>query len=310
MAELTELTELEIFDDVAELPNDEAKARYEALVGIDEYKEEIQKMAHLWFKPSELTNWSNKHYKTTIPIVDRFLALPHLIVLAGDVGTGKSTLAETVGDAIGRLLGIKMTLYRLSMTSRGVGIVGDITRRLSFAFNKVKEKAGKGKEAKSGIIFLIDEADAIVQSRDLKQMHHEDRAGVNTVIRGISDLANLRQPILTILCTNRLGSIDPAVRRRAARVFEFARPNAEQRKKAFEITLDGLGFNSGQLDQLVDATGENGRGYGFTYSDIVQQLVPAILLDAFPTRKVEFESAIKLAKAINPSPPFTEDFDG
>ena len=55
-------------------------------------------------------------------------------------------------------------------------------------------------------------------------MHHEDRAGVNAFIRGVDRLSNGQLPAAVIMCTNRLGALDPAVKRRAADILTFARP--------------------------------------------------------------------------------------
>ena len=113
----------------------------------------------------------------------RFLRRPPLVVLAGDVGAGKSELAETIGDAVARQERIDITLFPMSLSTRGQGRVGEMTQLLSAAFEhtvaeaaKLKSSSGKSRGA---VILLIDEADALAQSREAAQMHHEDRAGVN-----------------------------------------------------------------------------------------------------------------------------------
>jgi DNA replication protein DnaC len=122
------------------------------------------------------------------------LRRPPLIVLAGDVGSGKTELAETIGDAVARKEKIEITLYPLSLSSRGQGRVGEMTQLLSAAFDYTVEAATKLKgstgRSRGAIILLVDEADALAQSRESAQMHHEDRAGVNAFIRGIDCLAN------------------------------------------------------------------------------------------------------------------------
>ena len=75
---------------------------------------------------------------------------------------------------------------------------------------------------------MIDEGDALAESRATEQMHHEDRAGVNVLIRGIDRLARERLPGLVVLCTNRVDSLDPAVMRRAAVHHQFQRPTDGQ----------------------------------------------------------------------------------
>lgn len=49
-----------------------------------------------------------------------------LVILAGDVGTGKTELAETVGDPLAWSLGTKVTLFPLSLSARGHGAAGEM----------------------------------------------------------------------------------------------------------------------------------------------------------------------------------------
>jgi len=139
-------------------------------------------------------------------------------------------------------------------------------------------------------------------------MHHEDRAGVNAFIRGIDRIANAKLPAAVIMCTNRLSALDPAVGRRAADVLSFARPNDEQRAVVLSIPLESMGLSRHQIAALVTATGpqRSTRDYGFTFSDLTQRLLPAIVLDAYPTRPVDGARAIEIAKAMTPTPPFRE----
>jgi AAA+ superfamily predicted ATPase len=152
---------------------------------------------------------------------------------------------------------------------------------------------------------LVDEADALAQSRELDQMHHEDRAGVNAFIRGVDRLARAKVPAAVIMCTNRLAALDPAVKRRAADVITFERPNRDQRRSVLATHLEPLHFSGPQIEKLVDATGaHSGRGYGCTFSDLTQRLLPAIVLDAYPDKAVTVARALEIASALIPTPPF------
>src|SRR5208283_372531 len=106
-----------------------------------------------------------------------------------------------------------------------------------------------------GIILLVDEADALTQSREDGHMHHEDRAGVNAFISGVDRLSEQRVPVAIILCTNRLSAIDPAVHRRAADIFQFTRPDSSQRRAVLEAPLTEAGFSSPEIDRIVEMTG-------------------------------------------------------
>jgi AAA+ superfamily predicted ATPase len=139
-------------------------------------------------------------------------------------------------------------------------------------------------------------------------MHHEDRAGVNALIRGIDDLANAKLPCLVIMCTNRLSALDPAVRRRAAAIFEFKRPGLALRKKLLTEQLSGAGLSATEISALAEALGEaKPRDYGFTFSDITQRLIPAIVLAAYPNDKITGASALRVALSLDPTPPFKSE---
>jgi AAA+ superfamily predicted ATPase len=306
-----ETQQVQTFDSITEFPDPHAGRRYNRLVGLDRIKERLGKEARILLNPILLNEWSKKHHGKELALVSKFVERSPLFIFAGDVGTGKTELAETFGDQIAREEHICITLYRLSLGTRGTGAVGDMTRRISSAFTEVTEvakafRSDRGKKHRSAVILLIDEADAIAQSRDLGQMHHEDRAGVNALIRGVSSFASGELPAIAVMCTNRVTALDPAVRRRAADIFEFERPDEDQRMDMLRTALKDIGFSDTQLRAMAKQIGPNGHDYGFTYSDIAQRLLPHILVDAFPDRPVTFERAIKIAKEMDATAPFKE----
>lgn len=301
----------ELFDRVISYPDPEPQARLARLVGLDEHKSRLTKILGLLVNPAGLENWAQKHHPGADDLLDTVLRRPPLVVLAGDVGSGKTELAETIGDAVSRQEGIDINLFPLSLSSRGQGRVGEMTQLISSAFDHTMSEAQKLKSTsgrnRGAVILLVDEADALAQSREAAQMHHEDRAGVNAFIRGIDQLAAARVPAAVIMCTNRLKALDPAVKRRAAEIMAFARPDAEQRRFVLGLSLQPLGLSHTDLDNLVNATApQDGRDYGFTFSDITQRLLPAIVLDAYPSHPVRGPRAVEIAQGIQPTPPFQE----
>ncbi|MDR3719870.1 MAG: AAA family ATPase [Bryobacteraceae bacterium] len=303
---------IDIFEEVREFPDPAAARRFASLIGLDQMKERLLKEARLIFDPGSLTEWSNEHHHQRIRLIEFFRDRPPLFIFAGDVGTGKTALAETFGDAVARNAEVPITLYALSLNSRGTGAVGEMTGLLSRAFGEVKQAAKmaagrRGKKA-AGVVLLIDEADALAQSRELAQMHHEDRAGVNALIRGIDGLATGNLPAIVVMCTNRLDALDPAIRRRAAVTFTFARPDEGQRHAFLKPVLEELGFNSQQVHSLVAATGAtHGRAYGYTYSDLAQRLLPGLLLAAYPSKPITFDLAKEVVERHPPTPPFQSE---
>ena len=292
-------------------PDFDPQERLARLVGLDDYKSRLTKILALLVNPSGLQTWSEKYHPGADSILSSVLRRPPLVVLAGDVGSGKTELAETIGDAVARQEGIEITLFPLSLSTRGEGRVGEMTQLLSGAFDYTVEAAEKlkGSNGKShgAVILLVDEADALAQSREAAQMHHEDRAGVNAFIRGIDRLGNGQLPAAVIMCTNRLKALDPAVRRRAAEILEFSRPNKEQRSAVLAPPLTQLGFSPQEIGAIVTATGKTkDRDYGFTFSDLTQRLLPAVVLDAYPANKVTASRALEIANGIVPTAPFQD----
>lgn len=297
------MSEDTLFEEIVEFPDPEMLGLYHSLVGLDEAKLRLTKEAGIMLNPDGFDQWVARFHGFGCRIFDDFLRRPPLFIFAGDVGTGKSALAKSFGAEFAKTNKASVSLYPLSLESRGRGSVGEMTRLLSSAFREVQEQAKKG-FGKKGVIFLIDEADAVAQSREMSQMHHEDRAGVNALLRGIDALGASRLPVLVIMCTNRSSSLDPAVKRRAAGIFEFKRPTDEQRKKMLIDALDPVGFSMREISDLVARTGGE---LPFTYSDISQRLLPAIVMAAFPTERISFKHALEALESVKATPEFQSE---
>jgi AAA+ superfamily predicted ATPase len=302
----------ELFGRVLTYPDPDARDRYGKLVGIDGQKDKLRKLLSILIHPKSIEEWAHKFHAKAHGLADLVKQRPPLAVLAGDVGCGKTVLAESIGDVLAREHKLEITLLPLSLSTRGQGRVGEMTQLLSAAFDyamneglKLKDKDGHPRGA---VLLLIDEADAIAQSREAAQMHHEDRAGVNAFIRGVDQVSTARIPAAVIMCTNRLKALDPAVKRRAAEILIFHRPDDKQRRVLLEGFLRPLGFVDAHIQALTKITGPHTeRKYGFTFSDIVQRLLPSIVLDAYPKGPVDPLRAIALAEEIVPTSPFVQE---
>ena len=302
----------QLFGQCITYPDIGSSARLARLVGLDDQKARLQKTLGLLINPDGFKTWANSNHPGAEKILDIVLERPPLVILEGDVGAGKTELAETIGDAVARQEGVNITLFSLSLATRGQGLVGEMTRLLSAAFDHILEAArdqhpNMMRKPKGAILMLVDEADAIAQSREIAQMHHEDRAGVDAFIRGVDSLARSRVPAAVIMCTNRAGSLDPAVRRRAAHILQFGRPDNKQRQQVLSPFLSEFGFEDSDIKDIVLATGKRPDGeYGFTFSDLIQRLLPDIILDAYPTGPIDPRRALEIARAMAPTPPFRE----
>ena len=124
----------ELFEPRLNFPDFEAKDRCDRLIGLDLQKSRIAKMLGILINPTGLKSWASTYHGGASNAVDTFARRPPLIVLAGDVGSGKTELAETIGDKVARQESIDITLYPLSLSTRGQGRVGEMTKLLSSAF--------------------------------------------------------------------------------------------------------------------------------------------------------------------------------
>jgi ATPase family associated with various cellular activities (AAA) len=188
----------ELFEHPVTYPDVDARERLGRLIGLDDHKARLTKILGLLVSPAGLESWGTKYHPNANGVLGSILQRPPLVVLAGDVGAGKSELAETIGDAVAREKHIDITLFPMSLSTRGQGRMGEMTQLLSAAFEHTVAEASKLKSAagtsRGAVILLIDEADALAQSREVAQMHHEDRAGVNALIRGIDRIGKGRLP--------------------------------------------------------------------------------------------------------------------
>lgn len=308
------MSDTDLFHPVIELPDDVRYCRYRRLVGLDDVKSRLRKEAAVLADPGVLTRWAAAHHRGLTADDHAFSLLRDrapLLVFAGDVGSGKSALAESFGCDLADHLDVPVTLYRLKLSARGTGHVGEMTSLIAEAFATVTREAklGRGSDGRlRGVtILVIDEADALVQSREASQMHHEDRAGVDAFLAGIDDFAGSGIPLLVVMCTNRLAALDPAVRRRAAGIFEFHRPDADQRRAVLTDALAGFDLDTNTIDKLVLVTGERIAGQpGFTYSDLTQRLIPTAILEAYPDTALTADHILAIAEDMTATPPFQD----
>ncbi|MGW9171085.1 AAA family ATPase [Streptomyces decoyicus] len=300
----------DLFHPVIELPEPTRRARYDRLVGLEGVKLRLRKEAALLTDPRRLQAWADTHHGGDVAALTLFADRAPLFVFAGDVGSGKSALAESFGCDLADFLSLPVYLYRLKLAARGSGLVGEMTSLIGDSFTHMHamgKRVSGSQGARAVQILVVDEADALVQSREAQQMHHEDRAGVDAFLAGIDSLAGAQLPVVVVVCTNRLGALDPAVMRRAAATFAFTRPGDEQRHTVLTQALDGLGIRPETVRKVVELTGPASDRPGYTFSDLTQRLVPATVLRAFPDRPVTDEDLLALAQELEPTPVFTEE---
>jgi SpoVK/Ycf46/Vps4 family AAA+-type ATPase len=288
-----------IFDNIIELPNVSIAKSTSNLIGFESKFQRIYGNLKLLLDQEGLLNWSERFYKTELPIISQLKDRYPLIILAGDAGTGKTVSAISIADRMMRELGKEGFFLKLSTRVRGEGLHGEMGKLVNDAFDKLKAEAGKKRFA----FLLIDEADAIATTRSTMQMHQEEKAAVNTLIQKIDEIRELNGRAVVFMSTNRLHFIDEAIIRRAAVVLEFGRPNNEERKLVFQQNLRGINFTESQLQKLADLTSpEQNAGVGYSFSDLCLKVLPEAIANSFPEKELNFEILHNTILKIKPSP--------
>jgi hypothetical protein len=285
-------------------PHKPSAALYASLVGLDRHKEALLTELRLRFSPELLEQWSRKHHGAVLKIVQEHPQRVPLVILSGDVGCGKTALAETVGAefvANGRYKHVH--LLKLNTQVRGTGFVGQMTDLLVQAFSKALAEARS--HPAEPTILLIDEADALASSRESDQMHHEDKAGLNTILQQLDGLRTSDARLVVLFITNRPDVLDPAIRRRCSLELTFARPTQTERQELFHQAVAELRLSPVQLGELARLTGGAQSGTGYTSSDIIDRLLPAAVRRSFvANRPLTFEAIRDEIGKTPPSPRF------
>lgn len=287
----------------------ELDSRLKRVVGVDDLISNLTEDLNFIFQPNLASKWSDSIYKKQIPLVQILEDFIPLIIFEGDVGTGKTEVAETIGSSVAFKHKYEVQTLKMSTQVRGSGFVGEMTTLLSQAFDHVKSMAQK---AGVPTLLIIDEADSLLTSRAASGQHHEDKAGVNTIIQHLDSMKKSKLPIAVIAISNRSGALDPALKRRSTAVFTFERPTEIQRKELFKRFLDGMDFNDKDFSILAKASSEKkiaGKGElsQFSYADLTLRfLLPELRHAVGANRKITIESLTNRLNNLEPSPSLFE----
>ena len=288
------MTELRLIETVH--PTKEALQDFQALMGIDAIKDALVDELTLILDRDRLDAWSRKHHPGGLGILKRARSKAPLILLAGDVGCGKSALASCVATPVARTIDHRIVCVETPSDIRGGGLVGELSANITDAFAQTKAKAeqiGRG-------ILVLDEADDLATRRGQMQAHQEDRAGVNVLIKQIDQIAKAKAPIAVIMITNRADVLDPAVVRRAALRLDFHRPDDAARNAIFGRILEGTGATDEQIRELVKLTAKSPP---YTFSDLTDRIARLALRQAWKANEPFGIATLKAAIAIvEPSP--------
>jgi SpoVK/Ycf46/Vps4 family AAA+-type ATPase len=278
-------------------PDKHAAQRYGALVGIDDQKRDLLDELTLLLDGGRLDAWLHKHHPGGLSFVDAWGPKIPFVLLSGEVGCGKTALATSIATPLAEQLQRRVVCLETPSDIRGWGRVGEISARITEAFTQAKSKA---KHMGLGLL-VIDEGDDLATSRAQMQAHHEDRAGVNVLLKQIDLLAREETPLAVLLVTNRAATLDPAIMRRAALHLRFDRPSAAARRAIFGSLLRGTKHRTTDIEELVVASEHATVPYSF--SDLTARLAQAAMRRAWSSDQPFGATALKEAlHTIEPSP--------
>lgn len=278
-------------------PNPAAQHNYDNLIAIEEQKSVLLNTLHLFFDTERVSKWHKKHHHSKLSFFENIVSGTPLIILEGDVGCGKTALAHVIATPLGKLIDKRVLCFETPSNIRGVGRVGEISNRITEAFTLAKNKV-KGNDI--GIL-IIDEADDLATDREQNQAHHEDRAGLNVLIKQIDSVGREKSNLAIILITNRLKALDPAVVRRATQIVRFDRPDKEGRKEVFKYIFAGTEITNKDIDDLVKASERKDTAYSF--SDLIQKVAKQALFKSIEEDKAfDKNSYLKILEKVAPSP--------
>lgn len=287
-------------------PNDQAEEQLNALVAIDEIKADLYRKLALLVGPHFLDSWVHKQYGEAEPqgLLQVLRSRYPLVLLEGDVGSGKTALARSIGQRVATKLAIPVVLFVVSTQVRGGGHVGELTQNITKAFEEA-ERCEQNEQIAT--LILVDEADSLAQARGANQTHHEDDAGVNTLIQRIDRLRGRRMAVIFV--TNLARSIDSAILRRAVAAYHFSRPDAQQRAALLQRVLAGTNLSDKAIAELVHITeprqvpGFGKESHRYTYSDITQRLIPtAVEMSVWQGEPLTFEILRQAGSIVLPTP--------
>ena len=234
-----DITELEIIPELPETMKLEERTvpvvTYEDIGGIKSIIEKVREMIELPLRHPELFERLG-------------VEAPKGVLLYGAPGTGKTLLAKAVANESGANF---ISISGPEIMSKWYGQSEENLR-------KIFEEAEKNAPS----IIFIDEIDALAPKRE--EVTGEVERRVVSQLLTLLDGLKKRGKTIVIAATNRVNSIDPALRRagRFDREIEFPVPDRNGRLEIFKIHTRNMPLKDVNLDWLADIT------YGYVGADI------------------------------------------
>ncbi len=219
---------------------------------------------------------------------------PKGVLLHGPPGTGKTLLAKAVANETQAHF---ITVAAPQIMSK---FVGEAEERVRQIFKEAEENAPS--------IIFIDEIDAIAPKRE--EVVGEVERRVVAQLLSLMDGMEARGNVIVIAATNRVNSLDEALRRpgRFDREIEIGVPDKEGRKEILQIHTRGMPLKDVDLDAFASIT------HGFVGADLTalakesamkalrrylpeinlqEETIPESVLERMEVTRQDFDDALK-----------------
>ena len=279
---VTDQTEVTVGEQVKEAPRAIPRIAYEDIGGLRPVIQKVREMIELPLRHPELFERLG-------------VEAPKGVLLHGPPGTGKTLLAKAVASET------NANFYSIGGPEIMSKFYGESEERLREIFKEAQENAPS--------IIFIDEIDSIAPKRE--EVTGEVEKRVVSQLLSVMDGLQSRGKVVVIGATNRINSIDPALRRpgRFDREIEIGVPDRDGRLEILQIHTRGMPlFEDVDLKKLADVT------HGFVGADLealakeaairaLRRILPEINLEAenipaevlnkIIVRMADFQDALK-----------------
>src|ERR1700733_4093928 len=106
-------------------PIAKANDSFNELVAIDDQKAGLLSMLRFFFDKSRFAKWQKKHGIHQSALLDKVMSGTPLIILEGDIGCGKTALANCIGTPLAKILDKRVIAFETPSNIRGSGRVGE-----------------------------------------------------------------------------------------------------------------------------------------------------------------------------------------
>lgn len=247
IVKVTDFTKVEILTKPVEVKDEAAvpSLSYEDIGGLRDEVKKVREMIELPLKHPEVFEKLG-------------ITPPKGILLYGPPGTGKTLLARAVANETGANF---TAIAGSEMTSKWYG---ESEKKIRDLFQQAEENAPT--------IIFIDEVDALAPKRE-EVTGEVERRMVAQLLASMDGLAD-RGLVIVIAATNRIDSIDPALRRpgRFDREIEIGVPDKNGRKEILEIHTRHM-----PLTKDVDLVKIADRTHGYVGADLAAVLREAAM---------------------------------